>query len=44
MVIYGAYHIKIDPLQYFGNVPCLGYQLKKQYGEAVHFEDLSGMI
>jgi hypothetical protein len=44
MGIYGAYHIMIEPLEYFGDVPCLGYQLKERYGEAVHFEDLSYLI
>ena len=44
MGIYGAMHIKLEPVEYFGDVPCIGYQLKERYGEAVHFEDLSGII
>ncbi|MCL2372592.1 MAG: hypothetical protein FWC78_04230 [Defluviitaleaceae bacterium] len=40
MGIYGYMHISAV---YFGEEPSLGYQLKKRYGEAVHFKDLSGM-
>jgi len=41
MGIYGAFHIMLEPVEYFGNVPCLGYQLKQRYGDAVYCEDLS---
>jgi len=44
MGIYGCMHIKHEPIEYFGDVPCLGYQLKVRYGDAVHFEDLSEVI
>ena len=44
MGIYGAMHIMLEPLEYFGDVPCLCYQLKERYGEAVHYEDLSYLI
>ena len=42
MGIYGVMHTLLgEPIEYFGDVPCLGYQLKERYGEAVHSEDLS---
>jgi len=39
--IYGVMHTVLEPTIYFGDVPCLGYQLKERFGEAVHTEDLT---
>jgi len=41
MVIYGIAHLIVNPVEHFGGVPCLGYQLIEQYGEAVQINDLT---
>jgi len=43
MGIFGAMHTRLEPMSYMGSALCLGNQLKKHYGEAVHSEDLSDL-
>lgn len=43
MGIYGAAHTGLDSLALSGNVACMAKQLKEEYGDIIHSEDLSWM-
>ncbi len=44
MGIYGAAHTGLDAMDITNTVPCMAKQLKKQYGDAVHSEDIRKLI